>query len=59
MAFNGYRPDRLQWHDELWLAELLCAIMLSQNHGTNVVSDAVSGAGGLQVLVTKTGSTFT
>ncbi len=33
-------------------------VMLSQNHGTTVVSDTVSGAGGLQTLVTKTGSTY-
>ncbi len=32
--------------------------MLSQNHGTTVVSDTVSGASGLQTLVTKTGSTY-
>ena len=32
--------------------------MLSQNHGTTVVSDTVGGAGGLQTLVTRTGSTY-
>jgi alpha-L-arabinofuranosidase len=32
--------------------------MLSQNHGTTVVSDTVSGANGLRVLVTKTGTTY-
>ena len=33
-------------------------VMLSQNHGTTVVSDSVSGASGLQTLVTKTGTTY-
>ncbi len=33
-------------------------VMLSNNHGTTVVSDTVSGATGLQTLVTKTGSTY-
>ncbi len=33
-------------------------LILSQNHGTTVVSDTVSGAGGLQTLVTKTGTTY-
>jgi alpha-L-arabinofuranosidase len=33
-------------------------LILSQNHGTTVVSDSVSGATGLQTLVTKTGSTY-
>jgi alpha-L-arabinofuranosidase len=33
-------------------------VMLSQNHGTTVVSDTVSGAGGLQTLVTRTGATY-
>jgi alpha-L-arabinofuranosidase len=33
-------------------------VMLSQNHGTTVVSDTVSGANGLRVLVTKTGTTY-
>jgi alpha-L-arabinofuranosidase len=33
-------------------------VMLANNHGTTVVSDAVSGATGLQTLVTKTGSTY-
>jgi alpha-L-arabinofuranosidase len=33
-------------------------LILSQNHGTTVVSDTVSGAGGLQTLVTKTGATY-
>ena len=33
-------------------------VMLAQNHGTTVVSDTVSGAGGLRVLVTKTGTTY-
>ncbi len=33
-------------------------VMLSQNHGTTVVSDTVSGATGLQTLVTKTGTTY-
>jgi alpha-L-arabinofuranosidase len=33
-------------------------LVLGQNHGTTVVSDTVSGATGLQTLVTKTGSTY-
>ena len=33
-------------------------VMLSNNHGTTVVSDTVSGATGLQTLVTKTGTTY-
>jgi alpha-L-arabinofuranosidase len=33
-------------------------VMLSQNHGTNVVSESISGAGGLQTLVTRTGDTY-
>ena len=33
-------------------------VILSQNHGTTVVSDTVSGATGLQTLVTKTGTTY-
>jgi alpha-L-arabinofuranosidase len=33
-------------------------LILSQNHGTTVVSDTVSGATGLETLVTKTGSTY-
>ncbi len=33
-------------------------LILSQNHGTTVVSDTVSGAGGLQTLVTRTGATY-
>ncbi len=33
-------------------------VMLNQNHGTTVVPDTVGGAGGLQTLVTRTGSTY-
>jgi alpha-L-arabinofuranosidase len=33
-------------------------LMLSQNHGTTVVSDSISGASGLQMLATRTGSTY-
>lgn len=33
-------------------------VMLANNHGTTVVSDDVEGAGGLQVLVTRTGDTY-
>jgi len=33
-------------------------IVLGQHHGTTVVSDSVSGASGLQVLVTKSGTTY-
>ncbi len=33
-------------------------LMLSQNHGTTVVSHTANGAGGLQTLVTKTDSTY-
>jgi alpha-L-arabinofuranosidase len=33
-------------------------VMLSQNHGTTVVSSSVTGAGGLQTLVTRTGTTY-
>jgi alpha-L-arabinofuranosidase len=33
-------------------------LMLSQNHGTTVVSSNVSAPSGLQTLVTKTGSTY-
>ena len=33
-------------------------VILSQNHGTTIVSDTVSGANGLQVLTTKTDSTY-
>ncbi len=33
-------------------------VMLAHNHGTNVVPDTAIGAAGLQVLVTRTGSTY-
>ncbi len=33
-------------------------VMLSQNHGTTVVSESTIGANGLQSLVTRTGSTY-
>jgi alpha-L-arabinofuranosidase len=33
-------------------------VMLSQNHGSTVVSDTVSGASGLRVMVTRTGTTY-
>jgi alpha-L-arabinofuranosidase len=33
-------------------------VMLNQNRGTTVVSSSVSGSGGLQTLVTKTGTTY-
>jgi alpha-L-arabinofuranosidase len=33
-------------------------VILGQNHGTNVVSESMSGAGGLQTLVTRTGNTY-
>jgi alpha-L-arabinofuranosidase len=33
-------------------------VILGQNHGTNIVSDTVSGASGLQTLVTRTGTTY-
>jgi hypothetical protein len=33
-------------------------LILANNHGTTVVSDTVSGATGLQTLVTRTGSTY-
>jgi alpha-L-arabinofuranosidase len=32
--------------------------MLNHNHGTTVVPNTVGGAGGLQTLVTRTGSTY-
>ncbi len=33
-------------------------VMLNHNHGSTVVPNTVSGAGGLQTLVTRTGSTY-
>ncbi len=33
-------------------------VMLSNNHGNTVISDTVTNAGGLQTLVTRTGSTY-
>lgn len=33
-------------------------VILAQNHGTTVVSSTITGAAGLQALVTKTGTTY-
>jgi alpha-L-arabinofuranosidase len=59
---NGiqWTPDLIGFNDTTAYGSpsYYAQVMLSQNHGTTVVSDTVSGASGLQTLVTKTGSTY-
>jgi alpha-N-arabinofuranosidase len=59
---NGYQwsPDLIGFNNTTSYGSpsYYAQVMLSNNHGTTVVSDTVNGASGLQVLVTKTGDTY-
>ncbi|HEX4054741.1 MAG TPA: LamG-like jellyroll fold domain-containing protein [Tepidisphaeraceae bacterium] len=72
VTMSSYAPLLVNVNDYQWAPDLIgynnttvygspsyyAQVILSQNHGTTVVSDTVSGAGGLQTLVTKTGTTY-
>jgi alpha-L-arabinofuranosidase len=57
---NQWTPDLIGFNNTTSYGSpsYYAQILLSQNHGTTVVSDTVSGATGLQTLVTKTGTTY-
>lgn len=72
VTMSSYAPLWVNVNGNQWVPDLIgfnnttsygspsyyAQLILAQNHGTTVVSDTVSGAGGLQTLVTKTGSTY-
>ncbi len=60
VSSNQWTPDLIGFNNTTSYGSpsYYAQIILSQNHGTTVVSDSISGAGGLQVLVTKTGTTY-
>jgi alpha-L-arabinofuranosidase len=57
---NQWTPDLIGFNNTTAYGSpsYYAQIILSQNHGTTVVSDTVNAANGLQVLVTKTGTTY-
>ena len=72
VTMSSYAPLWVNVNSNQWTPDLIgfnnttsygspsyyAQLILNQNHGTTVVSDSVSGATGLQTLVTKTGSTY-
>jgi alpha-L-arabinofuranosidase len=59
---NGYQwsPDLIGFNNTSAYGSpsYWAQVMLSQNHGTTVINDSVSGATGLQTIVTRTGDTY-
>jgi hypothetical protein len=72
VTMSSYAPLWVNVNGSQWVPDLIgfnnttsygspsyyAQVMLSQNHGTTVVSDTVTGASGLQTLVTRTGTTY-
>ncbi len=72
VTMSSYAPLWVNVSSNQWVPDLIgfnnttsygspsyyAQVMLSNNHGTTVVSNSISGANGLQTLVTRSGSTY-
>jgi alpha-L-arabinofuranosidase len=72
VTMSSYAPLWVNVNGNQWVPDLIgfnnttaygspsyyAQVILANNHGTTVVSDTVNSANGLQVLVTRTGSTY-